>query len=62
MGVIATSDIILCYLNITVLGSNLRRNEAMLKVILERFPGQTFAAKDDERIVGGMKMVEWPPI
>lgn len=47
-------------MNIAVLGPNSGRNEAMFKVLLERFPGQAFAAKEDGRIVGGMKMVEWP--
>ncbi|MEE8194687.1 MAG: GNAT family N-acetyltransferase [Dehalococcoidales bacterium] len=31
-----------------------------MRVALERLPGQTFVAKDDGQIVGGMKMVEWP--
>ncbi len=47
-------------LNIAVLGSSLRRNEGMMNVMLKRFPGQAFVAKDDGQILGGMGMVEWP--
>ncbi len=47
-------------LPIAVLGPNLYRAEVMMKVMIERFPGQTFVAKDDGQIVGGMGMVEWP--
>ncbi|MHC4792501.1 MAG: GNAT family N-acetyltransferase [Planctomycetota bacterium] len=45
---------------VATLGSNLRRNEKFMSVGLELLPGQTFVAKDDGQIVGGMKMVEWP--
>ena len=47
-------------MNITVLGPNQRRNEGLMRIVLERFPGQTFVAKNDGQIVGAMRMVEWP--
>ncbi len=47
-------------LPIAVLGTNLRIYEEFMRFNLERLPGQTFVAKDDGQIVGGMKMVEWP--
>jgi ribosomal protein S18 acetylase RimI-like enzyme len=47
-------------LPIAALGGNLSRGERFMRVALERLPGQTFVAKDDGQIVGGMKMVEWP--
>lgn len=47
-------------MNIAVLGPSLRRNEGMMNVMLKRFSGQVFVAKDDGQILGGMGMVEWP--
>ncbi len=47
-------------LAIAALGPNLGRNEGIMNIILKRFSGQAFVAKDDGQIVGGMKMVEWP--
>lgn len=47
-------------LPMAVLGANLHRYEAFMRVALERLPGQTFVAKDGGQIIGAMKMVEWP--
>ena len=47
-------------LNIAVFGSHPRHPEGLMRIALDRFPGQTFVAKDDGQIVGAMRMVEWP--
>jgi ribosomal protein S18 acetylase RimI-like enzyme len=37
-----------------------QREEAMWRIMLERLPGQVLVAKSGNRIVGVMRMVEWP--
>ena len=37
-----------------------RRLEAMFRLVLGRMPGQVLLAKDQGRIIGVMRMVEWP--
>jgi predicted N-acetyltransferase YhbS len=37
-----------------------RRQEAVFRIMLGRMPGQVLLAKDQGRIIGVMRLVEWP--
>jgi hypothetical protein len=42
---------------LSVFGPGLPRNEGKMKIFVGHTPGQSLVAKDDEQIVGGMKMM-----
>lgn len=43
-----------------VLEKSERFLETTVKIMFERFPGQVLVARKDNRVVGVMRMVEWP--
>ena len=45
---------------ITALGANPHRCEAMMRLMLDKLPGNISVAKDNGLIVGAMRYVNWP--
>lgn len=47
-------------LPIAAFGDNLRKNQAGMRVMIEKLPGQTYVARERGKIIGMAKDVEWP--
>ncbi len=47
-------------LNVAVMGDSLKRNGFMVGLMLQHFPGLTFVAKEDGKIVGMVRTIAWP--